>query len=497
MAPRRRIRRQASSPDANVGKPKARRSWAVGRGWTRRRGLGDDAERAFAAHEELGQVRARGGTGAPALGADDTPVGQHDLQPDHHVLDLPVARRVLPRATTSQPAPDGGEVHGLGPVAERVARVRSRRPQRRLQVGPERARADVCEERGLVERDAVRPIRSGRARRRRAPGWSRRTPRCVPRPPSPARPRSLHAASTAETWATETGRTTAAGRCGTAPSAAQPMASGHQSRPLRPGRRVRGHGGAARSDPIEHGVGHLDDVRPRRSRTSPGSASMGVTGVGAVTPARVPPSGAPSDRRPRSGRPGRRPRCSSHPISGASNRATSGAAAMVGVRPQDPRARPPRQHVVEGERHLLACGVDQLGSRVGQPGNGRFQQIRPAVGEGQHGRGLGAVASDEAAGALGQRDTGSRGLGRRADEGQRLGDARTPSRRLAEDPDGRVDGVLRHLAVRGELAPGDRDQTVGRGLTPCAGATGPPSAPTRGRPWSTAPATAAIRPRHR
>ena len=42
---------------------------------------------------------------------------------------------------------------------------------------------------------------------------------------------SLQAANTAETCAVVVGRTTTAGRWGTAPSAAQPMASGHQSRP--------------------------------------------------------------------------------------------------------------------------------------------------------------------------------------------------------------------------------------------------------------------------
>ena len=55
---------------------------------------------------------------------------------------------------------------------------------------------------------------------------------------------SLQAASTAETSSVEPGRTTTAGRCGTAPSAAQPMASGHQSRPA-----------SARALVVEHDLG--------------------------------------------------------------------------------------------------------------------------------------------------------------------------------------------------------------------------------------------------
>ena len=85
-------------------------------------GLGDDAERSLAADEELGQVRPGGGSGALALGVHDAPVGQHHLEADDHVFDLPVAGRVLPRATAGQPAADRREIHGLGPVAERVAR---------------------------------------------------------------------------------------------------------------------------------------------------------------------------------------------------------------------------------------------------------------------------------------------------------------------------------------------------------------------------------------
>ena len=45
------------------------------------------------------------------LGVDDAAVGQDDLEAEHHVLDLPVARRVLPGATAGEPPADGGEIH--------------------------------------------------------------------------------------------------------------------------------------------------------------------------------------------------------------------------------------------------------------------------------------------------------------------------------------------------------------------------------------------------
>ena len=123
VAPRRRIMRHAS-------RPAAKRREAEGAALLRRRqrvdaeaGLGDDAERPLAADEELGQVRPGGGPRALALGVHDAAVGQHHLEADDHVLDLPVAGRVLPRPAAGQPAADGREVHGLGPVAERVARA--------------------------------------------------------------------------------------------------------------------------------------------------------------------------------------------------------------------------------------------------------------------------------------------------------------------------------------------------------------------------------------
>ena len=85
-------------------------------------GLGDDAQRPLAADEELGQVRTRGGAGSLALGVHDAAVGQYHFETDDHVLDLPVTGRVLTRPAAGQPAADGGEIHGLRPMAERVTR---------------------------------------------------------------------------------------------------------------------------------------------------------------------------------------------------------------------------------------------------------------------------------------------------------------------------------------------------------------------------------------
>ena len=78
---------------------------------------GDHAERALGADEQLGQIgpdRGRGG----AAGADHPAVGEHDLEADHHVLDLAVAGRVLAGAAAGDPAADRGELEALREVAD-------------------------------------------------------------------------------------------------------------------------------------------------------------------------------------------------------------------------------------------------------------------------------------------------------------------------------------------------------------------------------------------
>ena len=141
MAPRRRILRQAASPASKVVKPKARRPCAGGSGWMRKRASVMTPERAFAPDEELRQVGTRGGPGTMTLGADDPAVGQDDLEPEHHVLDLPVAGRVLPGAAAGEPSADGGEIHRLRPMAEGVAGAQL--PERRFEVRAEHARPHI------------------------------------------------------------------------------------------------------------------------------------------------------------------------------------------------------------------------------------------------------------------------------------------------------------------------------------------------------------------
>ncbi len=109
--------------------------------------LGDHAERALAADEELGEVGPGRRTWPGATGAHDPPVGEHDLEPDGHVLDLPVAVGVLARAPAREPAAHRREVHRLGPVPEGEAVS----PQRVLDVRAEGARPEVGHQRDVVE----------------------------------------------------------------------------------------------------------------------------------------------------------------------------------------------------------------------------------------------------------------------------------------------------------------------------------------------------------
>ncbi len=111
--------------------------------------LGDDPEGALAAHEQLGQVGAGGRSGAVSAGADDPPVGHYHLQPDDHVLDLPVPVGVLSGAPAGQPAAHGGQVHGLGPVPERDTVTL---PEPGLHVGAEGSCPKVGHERVGVHR---------------------------------------------------------------------------------------------------------------------------------------------------------------------------------------------------------------------------------------------------------------------------------------------------------------------------------------------------------
>ena len=83
----------------------------------------------------------------PSPGVDHGAVGQGHLEAHHHVLDLSVARRVLPRPPARQPSAHRGQVHRLRPVPEGGALA----AQGRLQVGPEGPRPDLGEQRGRVD----------------------------------------------------------------------------------------------------------------------------------------------------------------------------------------------------------------------------------------------------------------------------------------------------------------------------------------------------------
>ena len=113
------------------------------------RRLGDDAERALGPDEELREVRPDGRRGAPPADVHDLAVGEHDGEAAHDVLDLAVAVGVLARAAAGQPPADGGELEGLGEVADGQAGG----ARRGLELGPEAA--------GLGRR----PVRTRRRRR--------------------------------------------------------------------------------------------------------------------------------------------------------------------------------------------------------------------------------------------------------------------------------------------------------------------------------------------
>ena len=157
MAPRRRILPARLEALGEGGEGEGPAPVGRGPGVDPQAGRGDHPEGALAAHEQLGEVGAGGRPGGVALGAHHGPVGQDDLEADHHVLDLPVAGGVLARAPAGQPAADRGQVHRLGEVAEGVAVAD--RPEGRLEVRTEQPRRDVGHQRRLVDDD--RPHQAG------------------------------------------------------------------------------------------------------------------------------------------------------------------------------------------------------------------------------------------------------------------------------------------------------------------------------------------------
>ena len=103
-------------------------------------------------------------------------------------------------------------------------------PEARLHVGPEGAGPQVGHQR--VASTSPMPASPHRSRAT-PPNSGTEAPHTPLRPPAGVTGTRApsHRASTAATWAVSVGRATTAGRAGTSPAAAQPMASGHQSRP--------------------------------------------------------------------------------------------------------------------------------------------------------------------------------------------------------------------------------------------------------------------------
>ena len=83
-------------------------------------------------------------------GVQHRAVGQHDLEADDHLVDLAVARAVLPGAPAGHPSTDGGDVEALRKVADGH---RAPLAQFGLEVGPERARPDLDHTRHGVDVD--------------------------------------------------------------------------------------------------------------------------------------------------------------------------------------------------------------------------------------------------------------------------------------------------------------------------------------------------------
>ena len=112
-----------------------------------------DPQRALRPDEQLVEVGADGSRRG-AAGAHGAAVGEHDLEADDQVLDLPVAGRVLACAATCGPAADRGQIEALREVAD--AQVVT--GEFVLEVRPERAGRDLDHARLSIDAaDAAEP----------------------------------------------------------------------------------------------------------------------------------------------------------------------------------------------------------------------------------------------------------------------------------------------------------------------------------------------------
>ena len=219
----------------------------------------DDAERALRAEEHLREVGADRGA-RRAAGRDERAVGEHDVEALDDVLDLPVARRQLARATARDPTADGRQRHRLRPVPARDAVLaRAARPRTRRRTFPRaRRRAARCRS------TATMPVSAGEVEQDAAEhGHARAAHAAAARGRGDRDPGSLQRRSTACTCATSCGLTTTDARAATCASSAQIIASGHQSRlaSATVARRVD-HLGAGRAQALAGGVVDLDPPGP-------------------------------------------------------------------------------------------------------------------------------------------------------------------------------------------------------------------------------------------
>ena len=200
------------------------------------------------------------------------PVGQHDVEPDDHVLDLAVAGRVLARRPAGQPAADRRQLDRLGPVPQGEPVVR---PQLGFELVAERAGQHVDGE-------------AGARRRRRCPAARVRSSTTPPNtgtlaPHTPLRPPAA-VTGTPASWQTRS----------TAADLGRGRPAGTRRRPgRRPGRRGPRSWRAATSP----GWPRRAPPVPRRPRSRRPAAA----------PARRQPVRRPGWRGGASPRPGRRP----------------------------------------------------------------------------------------------------------------------------------------------------------------------------------------------
>ncbi len=172
-----------------------------------------------------GPVAARGAS----AGVHHLAVGQDDLEPDHHVLDLAVPGRVLAGGAARQPPSDRRQLHRLGPVPEGDAVARSaarlRGPRRRCPHPRRRSTRRVVDrgdagQAAQIEADAAEDGDAGAAHPAAAGHRGHRHPGLVAQ-----RQHRRHLGGVGRTE-----RRPPAGRA-PCPAVAHMMASGHQSRP--------------------------------------------------------------------------------------------------------------------------------------------------------------------------------------------------------------------------------------------------------------------------